>query len=86
MTLISEFFDVKIFFNFNGLLPPHFQAFFEEKIALIDIEQGYVIEGNLPDKQLKLVLAWCEIHREELLGEWEIIKHHGAPYKIDPLK
>ena len=42
--------------------------------ALIDIQGGYVIRGALPSRQLKLILAWCELHRDELMQNWELSK------------
>jgi len=44
-----------------------------------------VMKGVFPFKQLKLVLAWCEIHREELLKNWENAQLHKELYKIEPL-
>jgi hypothetical protein len=45
-----------------------------------------VIKGALPVKQLKLVLAWCEIHNEELLKNWDSAEKNGEISRIDPLK
>ena len=36
--------------------------------------------------ELKLVLAWMEIHRDELLADWELAASGQSPYKIEPLK
>jgi hypothetical protein len=33
-----------------------------------------VISGCLPRRQLKLVLAWTELHRDELLEDWELAR------------
>ena len=44
------------------------------------------IEGNLPTKQLKLVLAWAELHKEELLADWDLAMNGEIPFKIDPLR
>ncbi|MCF8020801.1 MAG: DUF4160 domain-containing protein [Vallitaleaceae bacterium] len=43
-------------------------------------------EGYLPKKQHKPVLAWAEIHQEELMANWEIAMNSELPIKIDPLK
>ena len=52
------------------------------------IESGNIslIEGYLPPKQHKLVVAWMEIHKEELLALWEVSQNDGEIFKIDPLK
>jgi len=44
-----------------------------------------VIKFFLPSRQLKLVLAWCELHTEELMKNWESAKGHGEIHRINPL-
>jgi hypothetical protein len=31
-------------------------------------------------------MAWIEIHRDELMADWELASKGENPYKIDPLK
>ncbi len=52
--------------------PPHFHAYYQEYKALVDIVTCEIIEGNLPQKQTKLVLAWTEHTRTSLwpTGIW----------------
>ena len=40
--------------------------------AVIDIRRCEVASGELPSKQSRLVLAWTELHQEDLLavGSW----------------
>lgn len=45
-----------------------------------------MIEGNLPNKQKRLVQAWMEIHKDELVADWELAVIGEQPYKIEPLK
>lgn len=45
-----------------------------------------LVEGKLPSKQLKLVLAWAEIHKDELLADWNLAMNSELPFKIEPLK
>jgi hypothetical protein len=35
---------------------------------------------------MKLVQAWLEIHREELMANWELASSGENVFKIDPLK
>lgn len=37
-------------------------------------------------KQLKLILAWCEIHKKELIQNWNSARENGEINKIEPLK
>ncbi|MCX7106955.1 MAG: DUF4160 domain-containing protein [Methylococcales bacterium] len=40
---------------------------------------------NLPRKKLRLVQAWVELHRDELMAAWELSVSNENPYKIAPL-
>lgn len=86
MPLISEFFGISIYMYYEDHNPPHFHAIYGEHKALIDIQNGCVYKGYLPTKQIKLVLAWCEIHKVELMRNWEISKESGELILIDPLR
>ena len=39
--------------------------------AVTSIPEGLVLEGRLRSSKLKLVLAWVEIHQDELMANWE---------------
>jgi hypothetical protein len=64
---------------------PHFHAKYAEYEVSISIEDGEVLAGELPRKQLRLVQAWIELHRDELLADWELAVAGENPYKIAPL-
>lgn len=66
--------------------PSHFHAYYQDYKALININTLELMEGNLPKKQLRLVLAWAELHQDELLANWEIAMNSELPFKIEPLK
>ncbi|NMA68975.1 MAG: DUF4160 domain-containing protein [Desulfitobacterium sp.] len=76
MPEISLFYGIRITMNWNDHVPPHFHAEYNENHVLIDIVKGRVIKGGLPKRQLKLVLAWAEIHRDELMQNWELARNH----------
>ena len=65
---------------------PHFHAYYGDYKAIIDINTCEIIEGNLPSKQAKLVLAWAELRKEELLADWLLAMNGELPFKIEPLK
>jgi hypothetical protein len=54
--------------------------------AIIAIDSGEVLDGDLPRSKMKLVQAWIEIHREELLANWRLVVEGQQPFKIEPLK
>ena len=64
---------------------PHIHAKYADFEASVGIDEGEILAGNLPRKQLRLVQAWIELHRDELLANWEITTGGDNPYKIKPL-
>jgi hypothetical protein len=42
--------------------------------------------GSLPSRQERLVIAWSEIHQEELRAAWGALQAGRAPAKIEPLR
>jgi hypothetical protein len=65
---------------------PHIHAEHGEYEASIAIDDGAVLSGNLPPSKLKLVRAWVEIHREDLLVDWKLAVAGEPVFKIDPLR
>jgi hypothetical protein len=45
-----------------------------------------LLDGDFPPKQLKMVQAWIEIHKEELLADWELAVAGEEPFRIAPLQ
>jgi hypothetical protein len=69
---------------YNDHLPPHFHAKYGN--AEVYIQNGVVFKGFFPAKQLKLVLAWCEIHSDKLMENWHLAEQHESIKRIEPLK
>lgn len=86
MPIVSEFYGIKIYMYWDDHFPEHFHAEYGKLKAIISIQEAAVIKGALPVKQLKLVLAWCEIHREELMKNWKAAQNHAGISKIEPLR
>lgn len=85
MPEISLFYGIRITMYYSEHNPPHFHAEYAGYKALIDIIDAKVYKGLLPTKQLKIVLAWCEIHKDELMQNWELSKSDMPLNKINPL-
>ncbi|WP_371744314.1 DUF4160 domain-containing protein [Oceanispirochaeta sp. M1] len=66
--------------------PPHFHAYYQDSKGVFDISKCELTEGNLPRRQVKLIEAWAELHKEELLADWRLAQNGEIPFKIDPLK
>ena len=63
---------------------PHIHAKFAEFEASISIGDGEILAGDLPRKQLRIVQAWIELHRDELMADWDLSMAGELPYKIAP--
>jgi len=50
------------------------------------IEDGSVLGGSLPPSKMKLVQAWIEIHKEDLIADWTLAVAGEPVFKIDPLR
>ena len=64
---------------------PYFHAYYQNDAATFDMD-GELIEGDMPLRQKKLIGAWAEIHRDELLANWELALSEQPLYKIEPLR
>jgi hypothetical protein len=72
MPVISYFFGIYIRMYHDDHKPPHFHVEYQGHEALIAISNGELIEGNLPNKALKLVREWAKEHQQELLDDWQL--------------
>lgn len=89
MPTISMFYGiiVSLYFQDNRRHHrPHIHAKFQREEAVIAIPEGDVLEGSLPPGKLKMVLAWVEIHQDELMADWELAVRGEQPFKIEPLR
>jgi len=89
MPVISMFYGILIFMYFEDNRrhkKPHIHVCYQEKEAIVGIPDGGVLEGSLPPAKLRLVQAWVEIHREELMADWTLAKQGLAVCKIEPLR
>lgn len=86
MPTISMFYGIIIkMYNTGEHNPPHFHATYQGYNAVFNLE-GELIEGDIPRKQAKLISAWVEIHRDELIANWELALSEQPLYKIEPLR
>ncbi len=65
---------------------PHIHVRYQGTKAVFSIDSSEMMEGNLPKKQQKMVSAWMEIHKDELIADWELAVSGEQPYKIEPLR
>jgi hypothetical protein len=64
---------------------PHIHARFAEFEASVNLSDGEVRAGELPRRQLRLVQAWVELRRDELVADWALAAAGERPFRIEPL-
>lgn len=88
MPVISMFYGIIIrmylLYNLHHSLP-HVHARYAEFEGSFGIDDGELLAGQLPRKQTRLVQAWIELHRDELLADWALAASGQLPFKIEPL-
>jgi hypothetical protein len=65
---------------------PHIHVKYQEYEVILSIPNGEVLEGSIPNNKMKLVTAWIEIHKDDLIANWELAINGNNIYPIDPLK
>ncbi|MBF0132662.1 MAG: DUF4160 domain-containing protein [Magnetococcales bacterium] len=89
MPVISMFYGLIIrmfFFDARQHHIPHIHAEYGEMNAVFGIEDGEILAGELPRQKIRLVQAWIELHRDELMADWKLAMEGNQVFPIDPLK
>ncbi len=85
MPIISRFLGIVIAMYWDDHSPPHFHAKYGDYEITINILTG-IVEGRFPKRALRHVLEWYELHKDELLTNWELCQNSQAPNPIQPLE
>jgi len=83
---ISRFFGISIAMYFDDHGFPHFHARDASGQAKIRIDEVEVIDSAMQTRQLRLVLAWAELHQGELLENWQRARAGETLLDIEPLR
>lgn len=89
MPTISMFYGIVIclyFFDDERHNLPHIHARYQGSEASFSIVDGALLSGSIPNNKVRLVQAWIEIRREELMADWELAVNGERPFMIDPLR
>ena len=89
MPTISMFYGILVLMYFRDDRRhhlAHIHVRYQGEEASVAIADGSLFDGALPQKQLKMVQAWIEIHKEELLVDWELAVNGEEPFRIAPLQ
>ncbi|MCL1882612.1 MAG: DUF4160 domain-containing protein [Defluviitaleaceae bacterium] len=88
MPIISAYYGIIIRMYFKDTEQhhkPHFHAKYGSDKAVFDLD-GNILTGKFPPKQTKYVVAWADIHRDELVALWDIMQTDEDYFKIKGLE
>jgi len=85
MPELSRFLGIIITMYFNDHSPPHFHVLYNEYDAEIEINNLTVLNGKLPARVLGIAMEWAELHKEELMDNWNLLQSGKKYNKIQPL-
>ena len=86
MPTICMFRGIKIFINWRDHLPLHFHATYSGQEVLVSINDLEVLEGSMPNKQLKMLLGWAALRQDQLIENWNLAANKQDLFPIEPLK
>ena len=65
---------------------PHLHVKYQDQEIVVTIPEGTILDGEIPVNKIKLVQAWIEIHKDELMADWELASKGESVFKIEPLR
>ena len=54
--------------------------------AAVGMPDAEILEDSIQKNRMKLVQAWIEIHRDEMMADWELAVNGQEVFKIESLK
>jgi len=89
MPVISMFYGIAILMYYTDdkrHKQPHIHIRYQGQEAVVSIPDGELLEGSIKPNRMKLVQAWIEIHKEDLMTDWELAVNGQPVFNIDPLR
>lgn len=89
MPTISMFYGIIVYMYFmdnKQHKSPHIHVRYQSQEVIVAIPDGEVLDGEIPAAKMKLLQAWIELHKDELIADWELAVSGQLPYKIEPLR
>jgi hypothetical protein len=89
MPVISMFYGIIVsmyYLDTKKHNSPHIHVSYQGREAVIAIPSGDLLDGDIKQNKLRLVQAWIEIHKDDLMADWELASKGEAIFKIEPLR
>lgn len=65
---------------------PHIHVRYNDDEAVYSVPDGNLLEGSLPKAKERLILAWIELRKEDLMADWQLAVNGQKVFAIEPLK
>jgi hypothetical protein len=82
---LSRFYGIVVAMYYREHGVPHFHASYGGFEASVEVESG-LIRGKLPGRAAALVHEWLDLHRGELLDNWELARLRKPLRPVPPLE
>ena len=89
MPTISMFYGILVSIFYGDIEQhhtPHIHVRYQGEKASVAIDDGRLLAGNFPPRQLRMVQVRIDIHRDELMADWELVVAGDEPFRIAPLR
>ena len=88
MPTISMFFGIliRMYYAPKEHNTPHIHTYYQNYKATFGISDCEMMEGKIPVRQKRFIQVWIEIHKDELMADWELCQNGEKPFNIEPLK
>ena len=86
MPTISQFYGIQIIMRYSERHGPHFHAEYADAEALVSILDDSVLGGKVSSRAYRLVLEWSQLHRNDLMENWERARRHQTLKHIEGLE
>jgi len=61
---------------------PHIHAEYQGQVAVYSIPDGKLLAGSMDSRKEKLIVAWIEIYKDDLMADWQLAVNGKTPFKI----
>lgn len=85
MPEISRFLGIVIAMYYNDHEPAHFHAVYGGFEITMEIESG-IVRGTFPPRALVHVQEWRELHKTDLLQNWQLARKREPLNRVPPLE
>ncbi len=72
MPSISMFYGIIVYMYFRDdqqHKTPHIHVRYQSYEVVVSLPEGEILEGDIPKSKMKLLQAWIELHKDELVAD-----------------